>query len=251
MRVAAQLLKCPANATRCIRSSNSTLLQHSNLNKQVCQNSPYPCSTLLGKEYLGGCLGAPSTLWQTLPRASAFPLSPLASRMAGRTSTFMSGFRGFSAAPPMPRGRTMHSALKDFFGHSAFRPLQQEIVEAVLAGRDSLTVMATGSGKSLCYQLPPLVSGKPAIIISPLISLMQDQVRRPTSSVCPFSQALLTSSISLLLSYKAVPPNLWFVCPLDPCAPKPKNNVLFIREYLCIHVSSLLYGVFCKQAWNW
>ncbi|XP_073145971.1 uncharacterized protein [Henckelia pumila] len=70
----------------------------------------------------------------------------------------------------------MESTLKKFFGFSKFRPYQKEIVEQILRGRDCLVVMATGSGKSLCYQVPPLVSKKTAVVISPLISLMQDQV---------------------------------------------------------------------------
>ncbi|PWA70602.1 DNA helicase, ATP-dependent, RecQ type [Artemisia annua] len=70
----------------------------------------------------------------------------------------------------------MESTLKEYFGFSRFRPYQKEIIEKILEGRDSLVVMATGSGKSLCYQVPPLVANKTAIVISPLISLMQDQV---------------------------------------------------------------------------
>ncbi|XP_047322421.1 ATP-dependent DNA helicase RecQ-like [Impatiens glandulifera] len=70
----------------------------------------------------------------------------------------------------------MESTLKKYFGHPAFRPYQREIIEKILEGRDSLVVMATGSGKSLCYQVPPLVTNKTAIVISPLLSLMQDQV---------------------------------------------------------------------------
>lgn len=68
--------------------------------------------------------------------------------------------------------------LRSVFGLEAFRPGQEEIIRAVLSGQDVLAVMATGSGKSLCYQLPALVSGKRCLVISPLISLMNDQVGR-------------------------------------------------------------------------
>ncbi|WOG86011.1 hypothetical protein DCAR_0105205 [Daucus carota subsp. sativus] len=70
----------------------------------------------------------------------------------------------------------MESVLKKHFGYSAFRPYQKQIIEHILDGNDSLVVMATGSGKSLCYQVPPLISNKTAVVISPLISLMQDQI---------------------------------------------------------------------------
>ncbi|MCD9644969.1 hypothetical protein HAX54_033597 [Datura stramonium] len=70
----------------------------------------------------------------------------------------------------------MKSTLKKYFGYTEFRPYQKEIIEKILDGKDCLVVMATGSGKSLCYQVPPLISRKTAVVISPLISLMQDQV---------------------------------------------------------------------------
>ncbi|RLM87531.1 hypothetical protein C2845_PM04G34160 [Panicum miliaceum] len=63
-----------------------------------------------------------------------------------------------------------------YFGYSSFRPYQREIIQKVLDGRDCLVVMATGSGKSICYQIPPLVTKKTAVVVSPLLSLMQDQV---------------------------------------------------------------------------
>lgn len=66
--------------------------------------------------------------------------------------------------------------LRDIFGYHQFRTGQQEVIEATLNGKDSLVIMATGSGKSLCYQVPALCFQGLTIVISPLISLMQDQV---------------------------------------------------------------------------
>ncbi|KAK4731567.1 hypothetical protein R3W88_024555 [Solanum pinnatisectum] len=70
----------------------------------------------------------------------------------------------------------MQSTLKKYFGYTEFRPYQKEIIEKILDGKDCLVIMATGTGKSLCYQVPPLITGKAAVVISPLISLMLDQV---------------------------------------------------------------------------
>src|SRR5215210_6765337 len=70
----------------------------------------------------------------------------------------------------------LHDVLAQHWGYSAFRPLQREAMQSVLAGRDSLVVLPTGGGKSLCFQAPALVRPGLALIISPLISLMKDQV---------------------------------------------------------------------------
>src|SRR5450631_3254246 len=69
-----------------------------------------------------------------------------------------------------------HAALHEYFGHAAFRRGQEEAVQAALTGRDVLMVMPTGAGKSLCYQLPALMRDELAIVVSPLVSLMTDQV---------------------------------------------------------------------------
>ncbi len=77
---------------------------------------------------------------------------------------------------PTPRDPpALESALRERFGLSAFRGLQREVIEAVVAGRDVLLTMPTGAGKSLCYQLPAVVLDGLVLVISPLIALMQDQ----------------------------------------------------------------------------
>ncbi|MBV8637453.1 MAG: DNA helicase RecQ [Candidatus Eremiobacteraeota bacterium] len=80
---------------------------------------------------------------------------------------------------------TLHDALNHHFGFDTFRPLQQEIVEATLSGSDVLALLPTGGGKSLCYQLPAVLSDGLTLVVSPLIALMKDQVDALTANGIP------------------------------------------------------------------
>ena len=89
---------------------------------------------------------------------------------------------------------TKHEVLKRYFGHDEFRPSQDTVIDAVLSGRDVLGVMPTGAGKSVCFQIPALMLPGVTIVISPLISLMKDQVSQLRHGQIP--AAFINSSLS-------------------------------------------------------
>ena len=90
-------------------------------------------------------------------------------------------------------GNDLLETLRRHWGYDSFRPLQERIVRSLLDGQDSCVVMPTGGGKSLCYQLPAVMLGRTAIVVSPLIALMQDQAAQLAQMGIP--AAVLNSSL--------------------------------------------------------
>ena len=95
-----------------------------------------------------------------------------------------------------------NTVLKQYFGHSAFRTGQEQVVDAILQGRDALCVMPTGAGKSVCYQVPALMFNGVTIVVSPLISLMKDQVNALTQN--GIKAAYLNSSLTFAQYAKVI-----------------------------------------------
>ena len=112
---------------------------------------------------------------------------------------------GLGPPPPEPVARATDpdGALREVFGFETFRPGQREAVEAGVAGRDVLVVMPTGSGKSLCYQLPALMRTDLTLVVSPLVSLMQDQVQA-LERVAPGRVALVNAQQDSATNRRAV-----------------------------------------------
>jgi ATP-dependent DNA helicase RecQ len=86
------------------------------------------------------------------------------------------------------------SAMRRYWGYDRFLPLQEEAMAAAAAGRDSVVVLPTGGGKSLCFQVPAVCSDGLAVVVSPLISLMKDQV--DALRACGVNAAAINSSLS-------------------------------------------------------
>lgn len=96
-----------------------------------------------------------------------------------------------------------HEILKKYFGHSSFRKGQAELIDALTAGRDALAIMPTGGGKSLCYQIPAIMAEGISLVVSPLISLMHDQVislKQQGVGAAYINSALSREQTSLALS---------------------------------------------------
>src|SRR5256714_6014263 len=123
-------------------------------------------------------------------------------------------------------------ALKKYFGYDAFRPLQQEIIDDALSGHDVFALLPTGGGKSLCFQLPALLRDGVTIVVSPLISLMKDQV-----------DALRTSGIAATFLNST----------LDRQEATTRWRGLHRGEYRMLYVAPerLMLDTFLEKALNW
>ncbi len=97
---------------------------------------------------------------------------------------------------------TPEEALKILFGYESFRPGQKPVIDSILARRDVFAVMPTGAGKSVCYQVPAMMLPGITLVISPLISLMQDQVN--SLNEAGISAAYINSSLSEMAFYDTV-----------------------------------------------
>ena len=71
---------------------------------------------------------------------------------------------------------TLKQALKKYWGHDEFRPFQQNIIQSILSQKDTLAILPTGGGKSVCYQLPAILQQGTCLVISPLTALIEDQI---------------------------------------------------------------------------
>ena len=118
---------------------------------------------------------APGASYTVLPHSSSHNASARAAH-AGPGGLFMNAPQASTARTAPGPQETPLTLLRKHWGYPAFRPHQETIIASVLAGNDTLAIMATGGGKSLCYQLPALYLGGLTVVISPLIALMKDQV---------------------------------------------------------------------------
>src|SRR6266851_5345567 len=120
---------------------------------------------------------------------SRFRMEDLRSPLPARPTIYT----GSMSAAEVTPGNDLLETLRRHWGYDSFRPLQERIVRSLLDGQDSCVVMPTGGGKSLCYQLPAVMLGRTAIVVSPLIALMQDQAAQLAQMGIP--AAVLNSSL--------------------------------------------------------
>lgn len=124
--------------------------------------------------------------------------------------------------------------LKQYWGYTSFRPLQQEIIQAIIEGNDVLAILPTGGGKSLCYQLPTLYFQKLTVVISPLIALMEDQVVQLQKRNIPavfLNSTLSFSQVQEYMSQLREGAYLFLYC-----APERLRSEAFVEFLSCLNI---------------
>jgi len=141
--------------------------------------------------------------------------------------------------------QTIHTILKEYYGYDKFRPLQEDIINAVLAGQDTLALLPTGGGKSLCFQIPALYLEGICIVVTPLIALMKDQVhnlkKRNIEAIAIYSgmsyketDAALDSCVYKDIKFLYVSPERLLTEMFRERVKKMKLNLIAIDEAHCI-----------------
>lgn len=145
--------------------------------------------------------------------------------------------------------KTVNEILKKYWGYDTFRPPQEEIINNLVDGKDSLIILSTGGGKSICFQLPALVSEGTTIVISPLIALMQDQVetlKNKNISAISVNSSLLPQELKKILSEIS---NNKFK--LIYTSPEKFQNFKFLESIKNIKISRIVFDeVHCLSEWG-
>lgn len=142
-----------------------------------------------------------------------------------------------------------NQVLKKYFGYDNFREGQAELVSSILSGRDTLGVMPTGAGKSVCYQVPALMFGGVTIVISPLISLMQDQVSSLVQSGIP--AAFINSSLTMNQLYMVLKNAERGAYKLIYVAPERLDSEVFMNYAMHAEISMITVDeAHCISQWG-
>src|ERR1700761_3007321 len=141
------------------------------------------------------------------------------------------------ATPNAPAGTDLQSLLRQYWRYESFRPQQEEIIRSILAGRDTVALLPTGGGKSLCYQLPALALPGLCLVISPLVALMKDQtdgLRRKGITAFAIHAGMTRKEVINTLQVAASSN-----CKLLYVSPERLQNTIFLEHLVAPHVRNI------------